>query len=104
MRALMQGLDLPVAPVIPFAVPSLAPLAELRTQPGFCLDLMRYTAPFDMSGHPTITLLAGFARERLPFGVHLIGAHLREVLCVRARRALRISTDWHARRRPPARP
>jgi hypothetical protein len=63
MHALMQGVDLLLTPVIPFAVPSLAQLVELRTQPCYRLELMQYTAPFNMSGHPTITLPAGFTRE-----------------------------------------
>jgi amidase len=96
----MQGVDLLLTPVIPFAVPSLAQLADLRTQPDYRLKLMRYTAPFDMSGHPTITLPAGFTRERLPLGVQLVGAHLREELLVRAGRAFQNATDWHARRPP----
>ena len=100
MHALMQSVDLLLTPVIPFAVPSLAQLAELRTQPGYRLGLMRYTAPFDMSGHPTITLPAGFTGEQLPLGVQLVGAHLREELLVRAGRAFQNATDWHARRPP----
>jgi amidase len=100
MHALMQGVDMLLTPVMPFTVPSLAQLAELRTQPSFQLELLRYTAPFDMSGHPTITLPAGFTHERLPLGVQLVGAHLREELLVRAGRAFQNATDWHARRPP----
>ena len=61
---------------------------------------MRYTAPFDMSGHPTITLPAGFTGEWLPLGVQLIGAYVREELLVRAGRAFQNATDWHARHPP----
>jgi amidase len=81
-------------------VPSLAQLAELRAQPGYRSQLLRYTAPFDMSGHPTITLPAGFTGERLPLGAQLVGAHLHEELLVRAGRAFQHTTDWHARRPP----
>jgi amidase len=100
MHALMQGVDVLLMPVIPFTVPSLAQLAELRSKPGYRSALMRYTAPFDMSGHPTITLPAGFTGERLPLGVQLVGVHLREELLVRAGRAFQNATDWHARRPP----
>jgi amidase len=100
MHALMQGVVLLLTPVIPLTVPNPAQLAELRTQPGYRLQLMRYAAPFDMSGHPTITLPAGFTRERLPLGVQLVGAHLREELLVRAGCAFQNSTDWHAQRPP----
>jgi len=100
MHALMQQVDLLLTPVIPFALPSLVQLAELRTQPGYRLGLMRYTAPFDMSGHPTITLPAGFSSDRLPLGVQLVAAHLHEHLLVRAGRAFQGATDWHERRPP----
>ncbi len=96
----MQGIDLLVTPVIPFGVPSLEQLAELRTRPGYRLLLSRYTAPFDMSGHPTITLPAGVAHDGLPLGVQLVAGHLREDLLVRAGRAFQNSTDWHTRRPP----
>ncbi len=100
LNALMRGIDLLLTPVMPFATPSLAQLAELRAQPGYRLRLQRFTVPFDMSGHPTITLPAGFTRERLPLGVQLVAAHLREDLLVRAGRAFQHHTDWHARRPP----
>ena len=98
----MQGVDLLLTPVIPFAVPRLAQLVVLRAQPAYRMQLLRYTAPFDMSGHPTITLPAGFTRERLPLGVQLVGAYLREELLVRTGRAFQNATDWHARRPPVA--
>ncbi len=100
MHALMQRVDLLLTPVIPFVTPSLAELAAVRAQPGYRSQLMRYTAPFDMSGHPTITLPAGFTRDQLPLGVQLVAAHLREDLLVRAGRAFQRETDWHTRRPP----
>jgi amidase len=68
--------------------------------PGQLAALVRYTAPFDMSGHPTITLPAGFTPGGLPVAVQLVAGHLREDLLVRAGRAFQRETDWH--RRHPA--
>ena len=39
LNGLMAGLDLLIAPALPFAAPSLARIAELRTQPGYRLRL-----------------------------------------------------------------
>jgi amidase len=100
LNAMMQPIDLLLTPVIPFGVPTLSQLAELRAQPGYRLRLSRYTAPFDMSGHPTITLPAGMGHNQLPLGVQLVAGHLREELLVRAGRAFQNSTDWHTRRPP----
>ncbi len=100
LNAMMQPIDLLLTPVIPFGVPTLEQLAELRAQPGYRLRLSRYTAPFDMSGHPTITLPAGMGHNHLPLGVQLVAGHLREELLIRAGRAFQNSTDWHTRRPP----
>jgi amidase len=100
MNALMQTIDLLLTPVIPFNVPSLSQLAEMRAQPGYRGQLQRFTVPFDMSGQPTLTLPAGFTDEPMPLGVQLVAGHLREDLLVRAGRAFQGSTDWHTRRPP----
>ena len=102
MHALMQQVDLLIMPVIPFAAPSLEQIAQLRTQPGHRLQLMRYTAPFDMSGHPTLTMPAGFTAAGLPLGVQLVAGHLREDRLVHAGCAFQRVTDWHTRRPPLA--
>jgi len=39
MHALMQVVDLLLTSVIPFTVPIVSQLAELRTQPGYRLEL-----------------------------------------------------------------
>ena len=80
-------------------MPSLAQLAELRTQPGYSLELMRYTAPFVMSGHPMITLPAGFTRDRLPWAYSWLVRIWEEVL-VWTGRVYQNATDWDARRPP----
>lgn len=99
-NALMAGIDLLLMPAIPFAAPSLARVAELRTQPGYRLRLARYTAPFDLSGHPTLTLPSGFTAEGAPLAAQLVAGALREDLLVRAGRAVQQATDYHQRRPP----
>ncbi len=98
--SLMAEVDLLITPVMPFAGPSAARIATLRNEPGYRLRLSRYTAPFDMSGHPTITLPAGFTADELPVAVQLVSGRLREDLLVRAGRVFQAITDWHARRPP----
>ena len=98
--ALMGEIDLLLTPVTPFAAPSVARIAALRNEPGYRLRLSRYTAPFDMSGHPTITLPAGCTDQGLPVAVQLVAGRLREDALVRAGRVFQAITDWHARRPP----
>ncbi len=98
--ALMAQVDLLITPVMPFAGPSVARIAGLRQEPGYRLRLSRFTAPFDMSGHPTITLPSGFTSDGLPLAMQLVSGRLREDLLVRAGRVFQAITDWHARRPP----
>ncbi|MEN9628052.1 MAG: hypothetical protein RJA10_1279 [Pseudomonadota bacterium] len=99
-NALMAGIDLLLTPAIPFAAPSLARMADVRTQPGYRLRLARYTAPFDLSGHPTLTLPFGFTAGGAPLAAQLVAGTLREDLLVRAGRAVQQVTDFHQRRPP----
>ena len=61
---------------------------------------LRFTAPFDFSGNPTLSLPAGFATSGAPLGVQLVGPLLGEALLCRAGEAYERATEWH-RRRPP---
>jgi amidase len=47
-------------------------------------DAITFTAQFDYSGHPTITLPAGLTGNRLPRAFQLIGKHLGEPTLIRA--------------------
>ena len=49
-----------LVPVHPFGNLSLVQRAEMLNKPAMRSDFLRYTAPFDLSGSPTITLPGGF--------------------------------------------
>ena len=100
MSATVAAVDLLLMPAMPLAAPSLAAIGALRTDPEHRIRLQRYTAPFDMTGQPTITLPAGVTARGLPVAAQLVAGPLREDLLVRAGRAFQRESDWH-RRRPP---
>lgn len=100
MNLVMLDIDLLLAPAMPFAAPSLERIATLRTQPGYRQQLQRFTVPFDMSGHPTLTLPSGFTSDGLPLAAQFIAPHWCEAVLVRAGRAFQNQTDWHSRRPP----
>ena len=64
---------------------------------GMDAALVRFTAPFDSSGHPAITMPSGFTTAGLPVSIQLATAYFREDLLVRAGRAFQRETDWHRR-------
>lgn len=101
VQALFDKIDLLLTPVQPFAPLTLARVQTLGEQPGLIAMLQRYTCPFDMSGHPTLTLPGGFTQEGMPVGFQLVAAHLGEAGLVRAGAAFQRVSSWH-RRHPVA--
>ncbi|MEI7443919.1 MAG: amidase [Burkholderiales bacterium] len=97
VHAVFADVDLMLIPGQPFAAPTVATMATLGQVPEQLAALVRYTAPFDMSGHPTITLPAAFTSGGLPIAVQLVAGHLHEDRLVRAGRAFQRVTDWHRR-------
>jgi amidase len=75
-------------------------MAALGGDPDDDAKMMRYTAPHDFSGSPTITLPCGFDGRGLPLSFQLIGPHLSEGLLCRAGHAYQTVTDWHLHHPP----
>ena len=98
LAAVLSEVDLILCPAL-MAPP---PPADLMEQPPrrdreMGGRVMRFTAPYDMSGSPSITLPCGFSEEGLPIGLQLVGRHLDEELLCRAGHAYEQATDWHDR-------
>ena len=100
LAALFRDIDLLVMPVMNVAAPSLADMAAAGRAPAAVEARIRFTAPFDMSGHPTLTLPGGKTADGLPVGFQIVGRHMEEDLLLRAGYAFQQATDWH-KRRPP---
>jgi amidase len=94
---LFQVIDLLLTPVQPFAPLSLATIRTLGEQPELILKLQRFTAPFDMTGSPTITLPGGFSEAGLPIGIQLIARDYEEAILFQAGMAFQRATGWHRR-------
>lgn len=103
VAALFETIDLLLIPVQPFPPLTLAMIRTLGEQPDLITKLQRYTCPFDMTGHPTITLPGGASTDGLPIGFQFVAAHLDEAMLVRAGAAFQRATSWH-RRRPSLTP
>jgi amidase len=97
VHAALAPVDAMLVPAQPFAAPTVERMRTLGQQPGELAALIRYTAPFDMSGHPTLTLPAGFTPKGLPVAVQFVGRHLGESEICRIGRAFQRITDWHRR-------
>ena len=100
LNRLLAGLDLLLMPVMGRAVWSLDTLAAGGRDPESVAARLRYTAPFDMSGHPTLTLPGGMSRDGVPTGFQIVGRAFEEGPILAAGHAFQQSTDWHLKRPP----
>jgi len=97
LTALFDEVDILVAPTLPVSTPTLQGMAEILGGAAGGVEPLRFTAPFNMSGSPSLTITAGFTPGGMPVGVQLIGRHLEEGLLLRAGDAFQRVTDWHTR-------
>jgi amidase len=97
VASVFETIDLLLTPVHPFPPLTLAMIRTLGEQPELIARLQRYTCPFDMTGHPTITLPGGFSATGLPIAFQIVAAHLAEATLVRAGAAFQRVTSWHRR-------
>jgi amidase len=97
LAALFFDVDLLLIPTQPLADFTMKREAELFTVPDELSAFLRFAAPFDMSGSPTLTLPGGFARQGLPLSFQLVGRHLDEALLVRTGHVYQQATAWHRR-------
>jgi amidase len=100
LNKLLASVDLLLMPVMPQAVWSLQGLASAGRDPDTVASRLRFTAPFDMSGHPTLTLPGGMTREGLPVGFQIVSRAFDEAGVLAAGYAYQQATDWHLKRPP----
>jgi aspartyl-tRNA(Asn)/glutamyl-tRNA(Gln) amidotransferase subunit A len=60
--------------------------------------LTRFTAPFNLTGLPAISVPCGFSTQGLPVGLQIVAAPWAEAKLLRAAYAYEQATDWHTRR------
>ena len=98
--AVLARRDVLLAPSTPIVAPAVdeqqATLgdgsADVRTA------LLRFTRPFNFSGHPACAVPCGFTEGGLPIGMQLIGRPFDETTVLRAGDAFQRLTDFHTRR------
>jgi amidase len=100
LSELFKAVDVLLIPTMPVPIPSLELMKAYGEDPNVLLSILRFTAPFDFSGSPTLTLPNGLDAARMPLSMQLVGPHLSEDVLTRAGHAFQTATSWH-RRRPP---
>ena len=91
---LFDRFDLLLTPTMPteaFAAEGPPP-SEIDGRPIHILDVVAFTYPFNLSGHPSASVPAGFTESGMPTGLQIVGPRLRDDLVLQASRALRTGT------------
>ena len=92
--AVLERYDLLLMPTLPMRATKIpapdAPRMEIIAR---AFEMLANTAPFDVTGHPALTLPCGTSGG-LPAGLMLVGKHWDESTIYRAAHAFEQSHDW----------
>jgi amidase len=83
LSAVLNGVDAIIAPCMPLATPSVADMEAGAPSAPDQADFLLFTAPYDYSGHPTLTLPVAGQDGGPPGSFQLIGARLGEETLLR---------------------
>lgn len=100
LATMFANVDCMIIPTLPIAVPSIQQMSSYGSDPERLLSIIRFTAPFDFSGTPTITMPNGFDKNGLMTSMQLAGPRLSEDILIRGAHAYQRATDWHTREPP----
>lgn len=92
-----QGMDLLVTPVLNAPPPPIGWLRDPDHAGERVASLMPYSAQWNMTGQPAISLPLGQDPDGLPVGVQLVAAYGREDLLVRVAAQLEVAQPWSQR-------
>ncbi|MFN8643291.1 MAG: amidase [Candidatus Binatia bacterium] len=97
-RAVFESCDALACPSSFMPAPAIDALDPYGEFSDAIAPFLRFTAPFDFSGSPTLSLPCGFTPDGLPHSLQLVGRHGDEALLCRVGHAYQLATDWHRRR------
>jgi amidase len=83
----LSSFDVLIMPTLPMvATPLVTPSDSRETYIARALEMIPNTAPFDISGHPAISVPAGLA-DGLPVGMMIVGKRFDDATCLRVAHA-----------------
>jgi aspartyl-tRNA(Asn)/glutamyl-tRNA(Gln) amidotransferase subunit A len=82
--------------ILPTTATTTAPIDGLNSA-AYAPRLTRFTAPFNLTGLPALSIPCGFVSARLPIGLQMISAAWGESKALRAGQAYETATDWHTK-------
>ena len=103
LDAALRDVDCLLCPASPRPAQPSRDLPPHAAAPPALAALLRFSAPTNFSGHPSVTVPNGFTADGLPTAMQFIGRHGDEATVLRAAGAYERATGWH-RRRPSLAP
>ncbi len=100
LTRLLASVDLLLLPVMGVAAPTIEAMRKAGRAPEAVAGRLRFTAPFDLSGQPTLTLPGGMNADGVPIGFQIVGRAFDEAGVLAAGHAYQRATDWHLRHPP----
>ena len=88
---LFEQFDVLMLPTTPIT----APILEGENAVERARQLTRFTAPFNLTGLPALTVPCGFTQEELPIGLQIVSRPWNESGVLRAGYAYQQATNWH---------
>ncbi len=98
LAKLLASVDLLLLPALGVPAATNAQMAAAGRDPDLVAARLRYTAPFDLSGQPTLTLPGGMTQDGVPVGFQIVGRAFGEADILAAGHAYQQVTDWHLKR------
>jgi amidase len=93
---ILEKFDIIAMPTLPFPATKIpADDCPREVYVDLALNMQQNTCPFDVSGHPAMTVPCGKI-DGLPIGMMLVGRHFEEATLLRAARAFEAAEDWKA--------
>ena len=97
LDAALTHVDVLLTPTLPIATPTIE---RCTVTPGMplppeLLHIPRLTRPFNLTGHPVISVPCGFTQSGMPVGMQIIGRAFDEVTVLRVAQAYEQATPWH---------
>ena len=98
MASWWQEFDLLLTPVIAEPPPKIGELRDPRTGTKRLRELLLFTAQFNITGQPAISLPMHSSKEGLPIGVQLVAAMHGESLLLQVGQQLEDASSWYNRK------
>jgi amidase len=92
-----NGYDILCTPVLNSPPPKIGWLSDPIEGLGRVTAIMQYTAQFNVTGQPAISLPLWWTENGLPVGIQLVAGFGREDLLIRLASELESACNWHDR-------